>query len=300
VAVLAPATPPGIEELLAHHAPEDVDALGGMDVQQFRQSPLGAQLIQKSRPAQDALGIPLSLHAALPVESLHAMAFAAWGVPGEAPEGFLLLSGSFETETVLEALKELHGVDGVETTVEGVKCVGHRSETPIVAGLSSNVLYLGPASKLKAVSRVASHQAPSAWKGRRRRIIRDAVGGNPLLWGVGALTEGVALPSSANPEEVELFRSLREGGICLRLGRVASLRVWGVPDSPDRTGQIVEWLTRTRGMFALITRALDDSGRLSAMLERVEIGDLGDAVTVQVEVSSRQLEEWVDSDLDSP
>jgi len=191
-------------------------------------------------------------------------------------------------------------VDAVESSVQGLDCVGHRTENHVAAVVSENILYLGSQARLETVNSVRMHRAPSAWRGSRRRIIRESVGRGAVLWGVGSVAEGISLGSGASSEENELFRLVREAGVSVRLGASASLRIWAVPDSAQSAGRMVSWLKRTRAIFALIAGKLDESGRLKSVLDKLKVEDTGDAVTLTVDVSSTELQGWVESGSDMP
>ena len=297
---LAPATPLGVEELLSRHAPMDADGLGGFDFRRFGRSSMGQRLLQRVPSVGADLDVPPALQEALPVETLHAAASAFWVRPDSPPEGWILLSGTFDSEAALSALMRWLGPEGQERIQEGIRCVGHRDEEQIVAALAPDLLYLGSPRRLEGVLDVRRNREASAWSGRRRRLVRSGVGPGAIFWGVATLSKGVSLGAGASAEESALFRTVREAGFSLRLGTEGALRVWLVQESQESGAQLLGWLQKTRQILAMLAGTLDESGGLGEALTAISLKDAGDVVTLELRASSRQLEDWVAAEPGAP
>jgi hypothetical protein len=285
-------------ELLGLLGPE-MKSVGGMDVTEALNSPLGQYFLSHLQEHDDKLKEFVDKTGFDPRRDVYEIVFASPTGEGSSKSGIVLARGSFNWPSMLAAFK----ARGAQTvTINGQEFMYLNKRSPGLVGvLNGSLLIAGQENLVRAA--LARRGAASSGLDARLAAKADQLSARYDVWLVSLVPAQVAgAPRATNPQNssgasrhAAMLQGIQEAAGGVKLGTTVEVMAEAVARSPEDARALSDVARFALGMIAMQGNRSDEAARIGAVLDKVVINTQGSSVLMSLALPQDEIEELIRS-----
>jgi hypothetical protein len=297
-ALLVASTASGADrELMALLGP-DMKSVGGMDVTESVNSPLGQFFLSQLHGDDSKLKEFIDKTGFDPRRDVYEIVFASPSGAANSKTGIVVARGSFNWPAMLAAFKS-RGANTV--TIGGLEFMQvNKSRPGLVGVLDGSILLAGEES---LVREALTRRGGTSGLDTRLSAKADQLSARYDVWLVSLLPAEMAGAPKTSTEQssrrssrhAAMLQGIQEAGGGVKLGTTVEVMGEAVARSPQDAQALSDVARFFLGMIAMQGQKSEEAARISSLLDKVVINTEGSSVTMNLAIPQAEVEELIKS-----